>query len=55
MKNVVLLTFTTVFSLMCLIMLILFMIMAKDLNNKVRYQEIYIKELEWENTYCRER
>ncbi len=48
--------FSISFGICCLVAAMLFMIIAKDLNNKAIQQELYIQQLEWENSqttmYC---
>lgn len=48
--------FSISFGICCLIAATLFMIIAKDLRDKTIQQELYIRELEWENSqntmYC---
>lgn len=55
-SQILIVTFSIAFGLGCFVMWGLFMIMAEDLNNKIRIQEDYIKQLEWENSqhtmYC---
>ena len=49
MKSKILAMFFASLSVMLLILLVLFMTMCDDLNKRVRSQENYIKDLEWDN------